>query len=145
MNRILTAFAALLTVGALLCTLASCGSSSEGDEAEVFSTEAAVYTTGAAAVGSSDEDVLAYFNKLANSIKDQKPAVEYRIEKSIPTDSLRVTKRGAEDAAEPDESTPPPACATSCLRISSVPAVPSPMATRMKICCSSRAKRGCPA
>ena len=103
MNRILTAFAALLTVGALLCTLASCGSS-EGDEAEVFSTEAAVYTTGASAVGTSDEDVLAYFNKLANGIKDQKPAVEYRIEKSIPTDSLRVTKRGAEDAAEPDES-----------------------------------------
>ena len=102
MKRILTAFAALLTVGALLCALASCGSS-EGGEAEVFSTEAAVYTTGASAVGKSDEEVLAYFNQLANGIKDQKPAVSYSIEKSIPTDSLRVTKRGAEDA-EPDDS-----------------------------------------
>lgn len=105
MKRILTIATAILLVSALLMTLTSCGSSDTAEETEeVVSTEEAVYTESATPVGKTSEEVLAYFNKLVNGVKENKPAVSYRIEKNVPNDSLKVTKQGAEEAEEIDES-----------------------------------------
>ena len=105
MKRIITVAMSLLLVSALLFSFASCGSSNEeADAPEVFTTEEAVYTESATVINKSSEEVLAYFNNLVNGVKTNMPAISYNIEKNIPNDSLRVTKRGAEDAEEIDES-----------------------------------------
>lgn len=105
MKRIITIATSLLLVSALLLSFASCGSSKEETEApEVFTTEEAVYTESATPVGKTSEEVLAYFNSLVNGVKTNMPAVSYNIEKNIPNDSLKVTKKGQEDAEEIDES-----------------------------------------
>lgn len=105
MKRIFTIATAILLVSALLMTFASCGSSDADEEVvEVYSTEEAVYTESAVPVGKTSEEVLSYFNSLVNSVKLDKPAVSYGIEKNVPNDSLKVTKQGAEDAEEIDAS-----------------------------------------
>lgn len=105
MKRILTIATAILLVSALLTTLTSCGSSDNTEETEeVVSTEEAVYTESATPVGKTSEEVLAYFNSLVNGVKTDKPVISYRIEKNVPNSSLKVTKQGAEDAEEIDES-----------------------------------------
>lgn len=105
MKRIFTIATAILLVSALLMTFASCGSSDADEEVvEVYSTEEAVYTGSAVPVGKTSEEVLSYFNSLVNSVKLDKPAVSYGIEKNVPNDSLKVTKQGAEDAEEIDAS-----------------------------------------
>ena len=105
MKRIFTIATAILLVSALLMTFASCGSSDADEEVvEVYSTEEAVYTESAVPVGKTSEEVLSYFNSLVNSVKLDKPGVSYRIEKNVPDDSLKVTKKGAEDAEEIDAS-----------------------------------------
>lgn len=105
MKRIFTIATAILLVSALLMTLTSCGSSDTADETvEVYSTEEAEYTKSAVTVGKTSEEVLAYFNTLVNSVKADKPIVNYNIEKNVPNGSLKVTKKGAEDAEEIDDS-----------------------------------------
>ncbi len=105
MKRIFTIAIAILLVSALLMTLTSCDSSDSTDETvEVYSTEEAQYTQSAVTVGKTSEEVLAYFNSLVNGVKDEKPAIWYSIEKNVPNDSLKVTKQGAEDAEEIDDS-----------------------------------------
>ena len=104
MKRIISVITALVLVSTLLLALTSCGSSSETEAPEVFTTEEVVYTESATPVGKSSEEVLAYFNSLVNGVKTDMPAVSYYIEKNVPNDSLKVTKRGAEDAEEIDSS-----------------------------------------
>ena len=105
MKRIFTIATAILLVSALLMTLTSCGGSDTADETvEVYSTEEAEYTQSAVTVGKTSEEVLAYFNSLVNGVKADKPIVNYNIEKNVPNGSLKVTKQGAEDAEEIDDS-----------------------------------------
>ncbi len=105
MKRIFTIAIAILLVSALLMTLTSCGSSENTEETEeVVFTEEAVYTESATPVGKTSEEVLAYFNTLVNGVKADKPVISYKIEKNVPNNSLKVTKQGAEDAEEIDES-----------------------------------------
>lgn len=106
MKRIVTIITALALVSALLITLTACGSSSDSEEdtSEAYSTDTQVYTESVVPVAKTNEEVLAYFNQLVNGVKTSKPAVSYNIEKSIPNNSLKVTKRGAEEAEEIDSS-----------------------------------------
>jgi hypothetical protein len=105
MKRIFTIATAILLVSALLMTLTSCGGSDTTDETvEVYSTEEAEYTQSAVTVGKTSEEVLAYFNSLVNGVKADKPIVYYSIEKNVPNGSLKVTKQGAENAEEIDDS-----------------------------------------
>ncbi|MBE6796509.1 MAG: hypothetical protein E7533_08025 [Ruminococcaceae bacterium] len=104
MKRIITVATSILLVSALLLTLTSCGSSGGIEETKPYETEEAVYTEGATQVGKTSEEVLAYFNSLINGVKVDMPAVSYNIEKNVPNDSLKVTKRGAEEAEEIDSS-----------------------------------------
>ncbi len=105
MKRIFTTAIAILLVSTLLMTLASCGSSdTDGETAKPYSTEEALYTESAVQVGKTSEEVLAYFNSLVNGVKTDKPAISYYIEKNVPNDSLKITKQGAEDAEEIDDS-----------------------------------------
>lgn len=104
MKRIITVATSILLVSALLLTLTSCGSSGGSEETKPYETEEAVYTEGATQVGKTSEEVLAYFNSLINGVKVDMPAVSYNIEKNVPNDSLKVTKRGAEEAEEIDSS-----------------------------------------
>lgn len=104
MKRIFTVLISILLVSAMLMSLASCGSDDSADETEVFTTDAAVYTESATPVGKTSAEVLEYFNTLVNGLKTSKPAISYRFEKNVPNDSLKVTKKGAEDDEEIDES-----------------------------------------
>ncbi len=105
MKRIFTVAISILLVSTLLMTLTSCGSSDTQTETEeVQSTVEAVYEESATSVGKTSMEVLAYFNSLVNGVKDSKPAIYYNIEKNVPNDTLKVTKKGAEDAEEIDES-----------------------------------------
>lgn len=104
MKRIITVATSILLVSALLLTLTSCGSSGESEETKPYETEEAIYTEGATQVGKTSEEVLAYFNSLVNGVKVDMPAISYNIEKNVPNDSLKVTKRGAEEAEEIDSS-----------------------------------------
>jgi hypothetical protein len=105
MKRIFTVAISILLVSTLLMTLTSCGSSdTQSETEEVQSTEAAVYVESATKVGNTSVEVLAYFNNLLNGIKNSKPAIYYNIEKNVPNDTLKVTKKGAEDAEEIDDS-----------------------------------------
>lgn len=104
MKRILTVLISILTVSAMLMSFASCGSDGSAEETEVFTTDKAVYTESATPVGKTSAEVLDYFNSLVNGLKISKPAISYRFEKNVPNDSLKVTKKGEEDAEETDES-----------------------------------------
>ena len=104
MKRIFTVFMAILLVSAMLMSFASCGSDDKAEDAEVFTTDEAVYTESATPVGKTSAEVLDYFNSLVNGVKTSKPAISYYFEKNVPDDSLKVTKKGAEDAEEIDES-----------------------------------------
>ena len=105
MKRIFTVAISILLISALLMTLTSCGSSdTETETEEVQSTEAAVYEESATPVGNTSVEVLAYFNTLVNGVKNSKPSIYYNIEKNIPNNTLRITKKGAEDAEEIDDS-----------------------------------------
>lgn len=111
MKRIFTVLTALLIVSAMLISFAACGSDKkdEGAEGQVsetesqFVTDAAEYTESATPVGHSSKEVLDYFNGIVNGVKTQKPALSYRYEINVP-DDIKVTKKGAEDAEEIDES-----------------------------------------
>ncbi len=108
MKRKLSILMAIMLVVSMLVCLTSCGSSDEAsDEAEVFTTEEAVYTESATPVANTSEAVLNYFNEIVNDLKDSKPAMYYRYEKAVPDDSIKVTKAGAEEAEEVDESLAP--------------------------------------
>ena len=102
MNRIISIFAALAVVSAMLFAFASCSSSDEA--ADEVSTEAVDYTESVTPIKKTSAEVLGYFNQLLNDVKTKKPGIKFKIEKSIPNDSLRVTKKGAEDAEETDSS-----------------------------------------
>lgn len=104
MKRIFTVLMAILLVSAMLMSFASCGSSDETEEVEVFTTDEAVYTESVTPVGKTSAEVLDYFNSLVNGVKTSKPAISYYFEKNVPDDSIKVTKKGAEDAEEIDES-----------------------------------------
>lgn len=104
MKRIFTVLMAILLVSAMLMSFASCGSSDENEEVEVFTTDEAVYTESATPVGKTSKEVLDYFNSLVNGVKASKPAISYCFEKNVPDDSIKVTKKGAEDAEEIDDS-----------------------------------------
>ena len=105
MKRIFTVAISILLISALLMTLTSCGSSdTETETEEVQSTEAAVYEESATPVGNTSVEVLAYFNTLVNGVKNSKPSIYYNIEKNVPNNTLKVTKKGAEDAEEIDDS-----------------------------------------
>ena len=104
MKRIFTVLMAILLVSAMLASFASCGSSDEQETTEVFTTDEAVYTQSATPVGKTSAEVLDYFNSLVNGVKESKPAISYYFEKNVPDDSIRITKKGAEDAEEVDES-----------------------------------------
>ncbi len=106
MKRILTVLTALLIVSAMLVSFVACGSEKDDATAETesqFVTDAAEYTESATPVAHSSEAVLDYFNGLVNGVKTQKPALSYRFEINVP-DDIKVTKKGAEDAEEVDES-----------------------------------------
>ena len=105
MKRIFTVAISILLISTLLMTLTSCGSSdTQSETEEVQSTEAAVYVESATPVGNTSVEVLEYFNHLLNGGKSSKPAIYYNIEKNVPNDTLKVTKKGAEDAEEIDDS-----------------------------------------
>lgn len=105
MKRIFTVAISILLISSLLMTLTSCGSSdTQSETEEVQSTEAAVYVESATPVGNTSVEVLEYFNHLLNGVKSSKPAIYYNIEKNVPNDTLKVTKKGAEDAEEIDDS-----------------------------------------
>lgn len=91
MKKILTPFVAVALVSAILFSFAACSS---GEEEKEVSTDAVSYTKSAVSVNKSSEDVLNYFNTLLNGIKTSKPAITYKIEKNIPNDSLKITKKG---------------------------------------------------
>lgn len=101
MKKISLLAAAVLLISSLLFCFSAC--SSDGSEIE-DSTAAYSYVDSATAAKTSSEEVLHYFNELVNKIKSEKPAVSYNIEKSIPNDSIRVTKKGAEQSEETDSS-----------------------------------------
>jgi hypothetical protein len=105
MKRIFTVAISILLISTLLMTLTSCGSSdTQSETEEVQSTEAAVYVESATPVGNTSVEVLEYFNHLLNGVKSSKPVIYYNIEKNVPNDTLKVTKKGAEDAEEIDDS-----------------------------------------
>ncbi len=101
MKKISLLAAAVLLISSLLFCFSAC--SSDGSEIE-DSTAAYSYVDSATPAKTSSEEVLHYFNELVNKIKSEKPAVSYNIEKSIPNDSIRVTKKGAEQSEETDSS-----------------------------------------
>ncbi len=103
MKRIFTVLMAILLVTAMLMSFVSCGSSDESDDAEVFTTDEAVYTESATPVGKTSAEVLNYFNSLVNDVKNSKPAINYSFEKNVPND-IKVTKKGEEDSEEIDET-----------------------------------------
>lgn len=102
MKRILTVLTAILLVTAMLMSFASCGSSEETENAEVFTTVEAEYTESLTPVGNTSAEVLDYFNTLVNGLKTERPAMSYRYEKNVPDDSIKITKAGEEDAEEID-------------------------------------------
>ncbi len=101
MKKISLLAAAVLLISSLLFCFSAC--SSDGSEIEE-STAAYSYVDSATPAKTSSEEVLHYFNELVNKIKSEKPAVSYNIEKNIPNDSIRVTKKGAEQSEETDSS-----------------------------------------
>ena len=101
MKKISLLAAAVLLISSLLFCFSAC--SSDGSEIE-DSTAAYSYVDSATPAKTSSEEVLHYFNELVNKIKSEKPAVSYNIEKNIPNDSIRVTKKGAEQSEETDSS-----------------------------------------
>lgn len=103
MKRIFTVLMAILLVTAMLMSLASCGSSDNTEEAEVFTTDEAVYTESATPVGNTSAEILNYFNSLVNGVKISRPAINYSFDKNVPND-IKVTKRGEEDSEEIDET-----------------------------------------
>ncbi len=105
MKRNLTVLMAIMLVGAMLFSFASCGSKEDGDDvAEVFTTDEAVYTESKTPVANTSEEVLNYFNGIVNGLKASRPAMYYRYEKAVPDGSIRITKAGAEQAEEIDAS-----------------------------------------
>lgn len=101
MKKISLLAAAVLLISSLLFCFSACSS----DESEIEdSTAAYSYVDSATPAKTSSEEVLHYFNELVNKIKSEKPAVSYNIEKNIPNDSIRVTKKGAEQSEETDSS-----------------------------------------
>ena len=104
MKQLFKAMIAIAIVSAMLMSFASCGSSDSEAEAEVLTTEAAVYTESATPVANTSEEVLNYFNNIVNGVKDAKPTIYYRYEKNVPDDSLKITKKGEENAEETDAS-----------------------------------------
>lgn len=103
MKRILSLGLALLVVSASLLSLTACSSSGD-EEVEVQTTVPVEYTESATPVDKSSEEILNYFNTLANDIKAKRPAMYYRFELNVPNDSLKVTKAGAEESETIDES-----------------------------------------
>lgn len=105
MKRKITVLMAIMLVFTMVVSLASCGSSeTETDDAEVFTTEEAVYTESATPVEATSEEVLNYFNGIVNDLKSTKPAMYYRYEINVPDSSIKITKAGQEDSDEVDES-----------------------------------------
>ena len=102
MKKVSLFAAMLLLISSLLFCFTSCSSAEE--EVEVSSTAAYDYTESVTPVKKTSEEVLSYFNSLVNGVKTDKPAISYRIEKSIPNDSLKVTKKGKEQNEETDSS-----------------------------------------
>lgn len=100
MKRILTVLMSIVLVGAMLMSFASCGSSEEVEETEVFSTVAVEYTESATPVANSSEEVLNYFNTIVNGIKTSQPKVSYRYEMNVPNDSIKITEKGKEEAED---------------------------------------------
>ncbi len=98
----LKTFMAIILVGAMLFSLASCGGSDDtAEESEVFVTDEAVYEESLTPVANTSAEVLNYFNTIVNGVKTEKPKMYYRYEKNVPNDSLVVTKK---DAQEVDDS-----------------------------------------
>ncbi len=96
---------AIMLVGAMLFSFASCGGSDgETEESDVFVTDEAVYEESLTPVANTSAEVLDYFNTIVNGVKAEKPKMYYKYEKNVPDDSLNITKTGAEDAEEADES-----------------------------------------
>ncbi len=98
-------FMAIMLVGAMLFSLASCGGSDDSaEENDVFVTDEAVYEDSLTPVANTSAEVLNYFNTIVNGVKTQMPKMYYRYEKNVPNDSISITKTGAEDAEEADDS-----------------------------------------
>ena len=104
MKRIISVILAILLVSTMLMSFVSCGGSDETEEAWELSTVEAVYTESATPVNKTSAEVLAYFNSLVNDLKVSKPAISYNYQINVPDDSMKVTKKGMEDAEEIDES-----------------------------------------
>ena len=104
MKRIISVILAILLVSTMLMSFVSCGGSDETEEAWELSTVEAVYTESATPVNKTSAEVLAYFNSLVNDLKVSKPAISYNYQINVPNDSMKVTKKGMEDAEEIDES-----------------------------------------
>ena len=102
MKKILTIILALAMVSSILVTFSSC--SSDDEETNEPVTETVKYTESITPVKKTSEEVLLYFNTLLNNIKAEKPGINYRIEKNIPNDSIKVTKKGEEEAKKIDKS-----------------------------------------
>lgn len=102
MKKISLIMAAVIAMSAILFSFTAC--SSDDSEDVVESTAEYKYVESATPVKTTSEEVLLYFNELLNNVKSEKPAISYRIEKSVPNNSLRVTKKGAEDSEEVDSS-----------------------------------------
>ena len=102
MKRIISIILAILLVSSMLMSFVSCGGSDETEEAWELSTVEAVYTESATPVNKTSAEVLAYFNSLVNDLKVSKPAISYNYQINVPNDSMKVTKKGMEDAEEID-------------------------------------------
>ena len=102
MKRIISIILAILLVSSMLMSFVSCGGSDETEKAWELSTVEAVYTESATPVNKTSAEVLAYFNSLVNDLKVSKPAISYNYQINVPNDSMKVTKKGMEDAEETD-------------------------------------------
>lgn len=94
MKKSFIALLAVLIVVSMTFTLSSCELS---DDEFVHTTETVQHTEGRTELKKSNEEVLAYFNTLVNSVKTKTPAVSYKQELKVDDKSLTVTKPGGQE------------------------------------------------
>lgn len=94
MKKSFVALLAVLLIVSMTFVLSSCDIS---DEEIVNTTETVEHTQGKTELKKSNEEILAYFNTLVNSVKVKTPAVSYKQELKIDDKSLKITKPGGEE------------------------------------------------
>lgn len=94
MKKSFVALLAVLIVVSMTLALSSCELSDDG---LINTTGTVEHTQGKTELKKNNEEILAYFNTLVNSVKVKTPAVSYNQELKIDNNSLKVTKPGGEE------------------------------------------------